>query len=432
MRAGFGAALILLMLANFAGASTSTAQTPAIRNDPEPGIPWLEIAMAVEGVDVTALRKAADPNSEEQQKLVAAIELAWLRREADAAAALRASADTLHSRALRLEALNMLMAVDLRAGNYSLAATVGRESQALAPPNPQQSDLLTAAEAVKGTPPMTLSGKAQGELPMTLEKDGIPRAKVAINGLEQEAALDTGSAFSVVSQSVANRAGVRLLNVVMRIMPAGGVVARAGLGVANELVIADATFRNVVVLILPDADMDIFGEAKVGAIIGLPIFLKMGRIAMRPKSDGFDFAFGPSSEQPGKASNRRLHKLIPVLSGTIGRRKPAMINMLLDTGASLTEFFARFAVSFPDLVATASTVSARSAVIGDASLSRSARRLGPLRLDIGGASLALTGADVHEDQHPSYHGVLGQDFLRQGFTVDFDAMTFELTPCSAH
>ena len=160
MRAGFGAALILLMLANFAGASTSTAQTPAIRNDPEPGIPWLEIAMAVEGVDVTALRKAADPNSEEQQKLVAAIELAWLRREADAAAALRASADTLHSRALRLEALNMLMAVDLRAGNYSLAATVGRESQALAPPSPRQSDLLAAAEALKGTPPMTLSGKA--------------------------------------------------------------------------------------------------------------------------------------------------------------------------------------------------------------------------------------------------------------------------------
>ena len=105
-----------------------------------------------------------------------------------------------------------------------------------------------------------------------------------------------------------------------------------------------------------------------------------------------------------------------------------MINMLLDTGASLTEFFARFAASFPDLVATAPNVSARSAVIGDASLSRSARRLGPLRLDIGGASLTLAGADVHEDQHPSYHGVLGQDFLRQGFTVDFDELAPRRAP----
>ena len=112
MRTGLGAALILLVLANLAGASTSIAQTPANRNDPEPGVPWLEIAMAVEGVDAPALLQAADPNSEEQRKLVSAIELAWLRRDAEAAAALRASADTAHSRGLRLEALNMLMAVD--------------------------------------------------------------------------------------------------------------------------------------------------------------------------------------------------------------------------------------------------------------------------------------------------------------------------------
>jgi hypothetical protein len=203
MRAGFGLALILLTLGGCVGAATPQ-ERPA----------WLRMAMAAESVDPQALRKAADPASEEQQKLVSAIELAWLRRDAEAAVALRASADTTREVALRLDALNMLMAVHLRMGDYALAAAAGRESQALgAPYNPGsgQSDLLAAAEALKGTPPMTLSGKTNGLLPLKREKDGLLRASVAINGLDQLAVFDTGAGFSAISQSVAEKAGVRPL-----------------------------------------------------------------------------------------------------------------------------------------------------------------------------------------------------------------------------
>ena len=420
MRAGIGP-VIVLALAGFAGAAFAQEQ-PA----------WLKMAMAAEAVDPEALRKAAEPGNTEQQKLVAATELAWQRRDAEAAIALRASADTAREVALRLDSLNMLMAVHMRTGHYSLAAAAGRESKALAPPSPGQSDFLTAAEALKDTPSMTQSGNQQGLLPLRVEKDGIPRAKVSINGSDQEAVLDTGAAFSAVSQSVAAKAGVRPLKATIRIVPGGGVVSKAGIGVLDKLVMGETTFSNVVVLVLPDDDMDIFGDdAKVGAIVGLPVFLKMGSIAILPDGSGQPvFAFRPSAGQPGDASNMRLHKLSLIVTGTLKRPEPAAINLLLDTGASATGFYERFATSFPELVADARRVTTKSAVIGEAALSREARKLGELRFEVGGTSFSLTGANMHDDRRPAYHGILGQDLLRAGFIADFGAMTFELAPRS--
>lgn len=419
MRAGLSLALILLSLAGFAG-SASSQQQPA----------WLRMAMAAEAVDPQALREAADPDSEEQRQLIAAIELAWLRRDAEAVAALRASADTAQEVALRLDALNMLMGIHLRTGEYAMAAAAGRESKALAPPSSGQSELLTAAEALKGTPPMTLSGKPQGVLPLRVEKDRIPRARVAINGKDEEAVFDTGATFSAISQSMAKKAGVRPLKATLRIGSGLGPEARGGVGVLDELVIAETTFQNVVVLILPDDDMNIFGsEAKVGAIVGLPVFLKMGRIAMLPEKDGdLVFAFGPSGGTPSEASNMRLHKTNLVLSGTLKEPQSRPVNLLLDTGASGTNFYGRFATSFPELVADAPKVSVKSGVIGEAALSRDARRLGQVRFDVGGITFGVAGANVYEDQRPAYHGVLGQDVLRIGFIADFEAMTFRLGP----
>jgi predicted aspartyl protease len=423
MRAGFAFALTLLTLAGVTGAAS-----------PQEPPRWLRMAMAAEAVDPEALRKAADPDSQEQQKHVAAIELAWLRRDAEAAIALQASAVMAKEVALRLDALNLLTGVYMRSGEYALAAAAARESQKLGAPyargKPAQSDLLTAAEALKDTPPMTMTGADKGMLQLRMETDGIPRAKVSINGSDEEAVFDTGATFSAIGQSVAKKAGVRQLGASLRISPGGGPEASAGIGVADELVIAETTFRNVVVLILPDDDMDIFGStAKVGAIVGLPVFLKMGKISMLPaEGGGLAFVFAPSSGQPGETSNMRLHKLNLVVSGTLKRPAPAAVNFLLDTGANGAFFNSRFADTFPELVADAPKVSTKTAVIGEASLSRQARQLGELRFEIGGKSLVVTGANVYDDNRPAYHGVLGQALLRTGFVADFGKMTFELAP----
>jgi hypothetical protein len=104
--------------------------------------------------------------------------------------------------------------------------------------------------------------------------------------------------------------------------------------------------------------------------------------------------------------------------------------MLLDTGASVTSFYSRFAASFPELLADAPTVSSTSGVIGEASLSRPSRQLGELRFEVGGTSFTITGAKAYADQRPSYDGALGQDILSVGFIADFGAMTFELAPRS--
>jgi predicted aspartyl protease len=392
------------------------------------------MAIAAEAVDPEALRKAADPERAEQQRHVAAIELAWLRRDAEAIVALRASADTAKETALRLDALNLLTGVYMRTGEYALAAAAARESQALGAPfskgKQAPSDLLVLAEALKRTPPMTMSGDARGMLPLSMEKDGIPRATVSINGGDETAVLDTGASYSAISRSAARKAGVRSLGPSLRFAPGGGPAASAGIGVVDELTIAKTTFHNVVVLILPDDDMDIFGsQAKVGAIVGLPVFVEMGRITMLPaENGGLAFIFAPASGQPGETSNMRLHKLNLVLTGVLKRPAPAPVNLLIDTGANGAFFNDRFAQSFPELVAGAPTVSTMAAVIGEASLSRQARQLGELRFEIGGRSFTITGANLYDDDRPAYHGVLGLAALRTGFVANFGAMTFEFVP----
>jgi hypothetical protein len=413
---------LALLLAGLAGAASSQQQ-PA----------WLRMAIAGERADPEALRKAADPGNEEQQKLIAAYELAWLRRDAEAAVALRTAANTMKSVPLRVDALNMLTAVHLRAGDYALAAAARSESRKLIPPSgPAELDLLATAEALKDTPPMTLSGNPRGALLLKLEKDGIPRAKVAINGQDEWAILDTGASFSAVSRSMAQKAGIRSLGASARFSASGNREANAGLGVADELVIAQTTFRNVVVLILPDEDMDIFGSAtKASVIVGLPVFVKMGSIAMLPeKNDALIFIFLPSGGQPGAASNIRMHKLTPIVTGTLKNPDPAPISMHLDTGANATTFNARFMASFPELMADTPAVSTTSAAIGNASLSRQARKLREFRIDIGGTGVTLDGAHAYEEKRPAYDGALGQDALRKGFIADFDEMIFELAPRS--
>ena len=81
----------------------------------------------------------------------------------------------------------------------------------------------------------------------------------------------------------------------------------------------------------------------------------------------------------------------------------------------------------------ASIAGAGSAVIGSASLLRSARRLGPLRLDLGGASLARLRAptSTRTDIRPVI-AFSARTLCAREFEVDFSAMTFELTPRRLH
>jgi predicted aspartyl protease len=388
-----------------------------------------KITLAIEALDLEALRRAADPDDPVERQFVSAVELAWLRRDSEAILELQKSMNTVKAPALRKQALEMLFEVLLRTGAYAEAAAVNVESGSIftrsisAPPN--QPD--AAARGLAGVPPMSLSGQTRGLVPVKIDNVGLPRMTALFGGVQQEVVLDTGASLSAVSESAAARLGLRYLPEEVLVISSVGSSTGSRLAVADHLSIGETKFQHVLFAVIPDDAMAISRDKyHIDVILGLPIFLKLGRVAILPRDGQHVFVFGSSGLSASDRSNLLLNGLSLLATAILQTGEPVRINLLVDTGAVQTSFTDRLTPAIPDLVAAAAVVQSSPIGIGGGTRARPARRLGSLSLTVGDQDFSVTGADLFEGTRDSYHGILGQDVLSSGFVADFEAMTFEL------
>lgn len=79
---------------------------------------------------------------------------------------------------------------------------------------------------------------------------------------EEDIVFDTGAAFTVLSEAVANRAGVHIIGPeAVEVTTATANNAQASLGLVPELTIGQVTVRNYPVLVFPDANLTFTTEA---------------------------------------------------------------------------------------------------------------------------------------------------------------------------
>lgn len=286
--------------------------------------------------------------------------------------------------------------------------------------------VLEYAAILAGEKPMRLARPAAGRLDARRDSAGLIRVPVEINGRERDAVIDTDASFCVLSESQAARLGVRVLDKPTTITTSSRSDQPMHLGVADTLEFGDATFANVVFAVLPDAAVRFAHDYKTDAVIGLPVFVALGRIALAKEDGVLNLYYGarPSASAAAE-SNLVLSGLDPF---ALVKAAGATLRLAIDTAASNTMLNATALKDFPALGEGTSGGRAQWQGAGGAVTDYGAHTLQALTLTVAGRPFALKRVKILSSGETDRHGMIGQDLLQQGrrWVLDFAAMSFEI------
>lgn len=337
-------------------------------------------------------------------------------------------------RPLRDAALSILTSASFAGGDYRAAEAWGRR---LAEAQTARGDAEGAAETERawrlaallaGSPAQSVEGAVgEGSTPARVDRVGLPRIDVAVNGTAQEAVFDTGANLSVLSAETARRLGVRLLDGASSVGNGVQGIVPIRVGIADRMTIAGTILRNVPFLIIDDAQLTfpVPGGYDIKAIVGLPVMRALGR--MRVEQAGRLVLLGQAEAQPAAPNMAASGNDVFVTVAVDGSE----VAMHLDSGANQSSLSALYARAHPEAVAALARRTAGMASAGGARLA-SVATWPDAPLALAGRTLVLPSLEIGlpstEGPAPRFLGVLGSDVLRrfESYTLDFHAMRLDL------
>jgi predicted aspartyl protease len=393
-----------------------------------------ELFKAARRGDVSALRLALDaaPNDEVRALIRARLAAAALDPQAGREPALARLAGGTNP-ALRRAALEVLAYSAFAEGDYAGAERHGRPLAELLAAAGMAEEAEAADRAwrlaalLAGRPAQRLAAPvAAGSTPARIDRVGLPRIDIAVNGTAIDAVFDTGANLTVLSAETARRMGVEVRSGETPIGNGVDTTVPARIGIAQRIEVAGNVVENVPVLIIDDAHLtfaQVPGGYDIKAILGMPVMRALGRVRM--ERAGRLVVLPP--EGSGPSNMRASGNLLYVDAAVAGAAMP----LLLDSGANQTQLSALYAEAHPDAVAALPRAQSAHAGAGGArSVSIATWANAPIAL--AGRTLRLPSLPVQlpaEGAHePRGYGTLGSSVLLafESWTLDFDAMRFEL------
>ena len=336
--------------------------------------------------------------------------------------------------ALRRVALRILTGTTFAQGEYEEAARYGRilaEAQAVAGEAAEASATeqvwrLAALLAPHGQPRVEGPVRA-ATVPARADRVGLTRIDFTVNGIVQDAVVDTGANLSVLSVATARRMGVTVLEGETPISNGVQGSVQTRIGVAARIEIAGTVLVNVPFLIIDDANLtfaQVPGGYDIRAIIGLPELRALGRVRLERAGR---FIVQPPVER-GRPAPANLHASANDLFADLeveGRQLP----LHFDTGANQTQLSALYAASQPERLAALQTQNSHMSSAGGTRQSRTALwPEAPLALAGRSFTMPLQVMLPGDGPAPRFNGVLGADVLRrfESYTIDFARMRLSL------
>jgi len=281
---------------------------------------------------------------------------------------------------------------------------------------------LAIVKLVAGQPSPRAYGSAR--VPVTPGVHVPVRAK----GYAGLAVADTGAQISVMMQSVARSAGVKMLGASRNVgSPTGPVAGQIGL--IPEVRIGSATVKNIPVLVMPDAQLT-FSDGK--ETVSLPFILSLyaladfGRIAWLDHDKWLALGRAAPASFPGAVPMIWHPNGIAVaLEGPGGQRAAQF-----DSGADVSSLYENGA---PLLSQTerASIVKAKRKFGGFGGVvEQDVRRVPQADLKLASQPLVLKNLDIAQEPKTGEAARLGEDVLQAYSAVvfDFSTMTFSVSP----
>lgn len=378
---------------------------------------------AMETVNLDTLRSEGASGTPAERQLAEAVELSWTMHDDEAAIALTLAAGLQSDPRLRAACLWELMSLYARQGAFMAAVGAGEAASQLDPPSASLQQALDFFRGLSGVAPTRALASPSGHAAVKRDLAGLMRAEMTIGGVSAGTILDTGANFSAITESLAKRMGLRMLEANVSVGSSSRDAVASRLGVAEHLTIGGADFSSVVFIVLPDKDLSFAnGAYTIEAILGMPVFFEMGRIGVI-KVDGKEvFVFGDEAPAVSVSRNILYNGMAPLMGlGVDVAGKPARLSMLIDSGAQKTSFEGRLLQDHPALVEGAATVTSQRGGAGGTVTSDNTRRIAKLNVKIGEKAVTLSNADVHDTSNEERHGILGLDALRDGFVIDWKA-----------
>lgn len=278
-------------------------------------------------------------------------------------------------------------------------------------------------------PELSVKKRRHARVPFVLI-DGDIFLPLSVNGIQARYLIDTGANQSLISESEARRAGMRIDEARgLRFHDASGAHNGYRIAVARNLSLGGFQLRNVVFLVVPDGRLP-FANLPAGSrgILGLPV-LHAWRTVRWTHEGMFEAGFQSemTADTPPNLcfSGEGPHLL------TRGEFAGAPLAGVLDTGAIKSRLLPSFATAFEGHVRQHSRTAADDIRSIGGSKHVEAYTLPQIELRMGGMELVLRPA-VLIKQDPfgqtRYHLWLGSDLLQQAsqVTIDFQAMSFAM------
>jgi len=245
--------------------------------------------------------------------------------------------------------------------------------------------------------------------------------QVAGNGQPEDFVFDTGAMFSAVSESCAERLGIRILQSAVDVGTSINSKVQSKVGVADKLQIGDLLIENVAFLVLPD-EMLSFPQVNyfIHGIIGFPVMYQMKEITIQ-QDESLTVSARPKKRD---LRNLFLDGLSPIVQF---EAEGDTVLFQMDTGANTSDFSEKYFSANKDKILEKGT--SRMGKMGGAGgiIDREMYDLENVRLKIGGQEFTIPTITVLPDKSSfleNYDGNLGQDVLMyfNKFILNFESM----------
>jgi len=268
-------------------------------------------------------------------------------------------------------------------------------------------DEYNIIEPLKEFPPQKMHITTDLTIPLSHNKLGHTLMSVTKSGQSEDFVFDTGANLSVVSESCAQRMGIRVLESSSDIGNSTGSKVKTKVGIADSLRIGNLLVENVVFLVMPDESLS-FPEFNyfIHGIIGFPVMYQMKEIAISRDSITV-------SSRPTK---RSLHNLFFDELSPIVRFEANGDTVLfkMDTGANTSEFSKQYFNTNKDKIIENATIKVVKRRGAGGIIENKVYELKNVHLKIGGQELTIPNIDVLTEElafDKEFDGNLGQDVL---------------------
>lgn len=279
-------------------------------------------------------------------------------------------------------------------------------------------------EILKNVAKQTIS-ISETSLQITKDMAGLSRIPVKLGNTEHSAVFDTGANFSVITDSMALKAGLKILDGTFKVTAITGNKVDSKIAFAKSVKLGNTTLSNVIFLVFPEASLS-FPEANyaIETIIGFPVIEALKEISIIKDS----IFYIPKNQSINENKNLALDFLTPVVEVIENGRS---LPFTFDTGASETMLYNPYLVDYKTQILKEATLD--SIQIGGAGGSKFIQIYHtPFSGKIAGKEFQLKKTTVNSEENnkdkSGIYGNLGKDVVRKfdTLTLNFEKMFLKL------